>query len=156
MITVVSGFPRSGTSLMMQLLRKSGTELVYDDVLPADSSNPQGYFEWQPIKTTGHIRHELYDSLEGKAVKVLNTWLLNFLHHGDGRQFRIYYMLRPLNDVLESHRKVRDLHNLEREDGVTIENMLLAFCLIVNRVLTMSNVKLEFVTFREAVNVIQR
>ncbi|MCD6375283.1 MAG: hypothetical protein J7L94_07120, partial [Caldisericaceae bacterium] len=49
-ILVVSGLPRSGTSLMMQILRQAGIPLLVDDQRTADESNPQGYFEYQPVK----------------------------------------------------------------------------------------------------------
>ena len=50
-IVVVSGLPRSGTSMMMRMLRAGGLELVMDGTRAADSSNPEGYFELEQVKT---------------------------------------------------------------------------------------------------------
>ncbi|MBW2497478.1 MAG: sulfotransferase family protein, partial [Deltaproteobacteria bacterium] len=49
---VVSGLPRSGTSLMMQLLERAGVPILCDDDRPPDASNPRGYFEFAPVKAT--------------------------------------------------------------------------------------------------------
>ena len=49
-ITVVSGLPRSGTSLMMQMLSAGGLPALTDDLREADESNPRGYFEFEPVK----------------------------------------------------------------------------------------------------------
>jgi hypothetical protein len=147
MITVVTGLPRSGTSLMMQLLRKQGMGLVFDDEhQPADDSNPSGYFESKLIKTTEPIN---YDLLEGKAVKVLPFWLQNFLRNGD-RKLQVIFMVRSLNDVLASRLKWRARHNVESGE-LSIENMIDEVVNILNRLSSQSNVKLSFVSFSEAV-----
>ena len=52
-IIVVSGLPRSGTSLMMAMLRAGGVPLLSDGVREADCDNPNGYFEWEPVKRLG-------------------------------------------------------------------------------------------------------
>jgi len=51
MITIVSGLPRSGTSLMMQMLVAGGMTPLADGERTADADNPRGYLEWQRIKT---------------------------------------------------------------------------------------------------------
>jgi len=51
MITVVSGLPRSGTSLMMQILEASGFEILKDNFRKADASNPLGYYEYEKVKS---------------------------------------------------------------------------------------------------------
>src|SRR5246500_1454040 len=50
-ITVVSGLPRSGTSLMMQMIVAGGIPALTDGPRTADENNPKGYFEWEPAKT---------------------------------------------------------------------------------------------------------
>ena len=49
-IYVVSGLPRSGTSMMMQILAAAGLPLLIDDKRPPDEDNPLGYFEFEPVK----------------------------------------------------------------------------------------------------------
>jgi len=51
-IIVVSGLPRSGTSLMMQMLRAGGVPIAADDVRAPDEHNPHGYFEFEAVKTS--------------------------------------------------------------------------------------------------------
>lgn len=136
---------------MMQVLYKRGYTLFYDSVLPPDMSNPWGYFESQKVKTYGKIPAHLFDLLEDKAVKVTNRWLLHFLRQGQSHQFSIFYMLRPWYDVIESHKKWRQNHNRELEE-ITPEVLTRVFATIVNQVLPMRNVKLRFVTFKEALH----
>jgi hypothetical protein len=49
-ITIVSGLPRSGTALMMQMLAAGGMKILADEERVADVDNPKGYYEWEPIK----------------------------------------------------------------------------------------------------------
>ena len=49
-IVVVSGLPRSGTSMMMQMLQAGGLEILTDAVRMADASNPKGYLEFEAVK----------------------------------------------------------------------------------------------------------
>ena len=50
LITIVSGLPRSGTSMMMKMLAEGGLEIVTDTIREADTDNPNGYFEFEPVK----------------------------------------------------------------------------------------------------------
>jgi hypothetical protein len=43
-IIIVSGLPRSGTSLMMQMLDNGGVLVVTDQIRSADTDNPKGYY----------------------------------------------------------------------------------------------------------------
>src|SRR6266567_4048665 len=78
MIVVVSGLPRSGTSLMMQMLRAGGMPLLTDDLRPADVDNPNGYWEYEPVKRLQQDNSWI-SKAEGKAVKVVSA-LLQYLH----------------------------------------------------------------------------
>jgi hypothetical protein len=55
-ITIVSGLPRSGTSLMMQMLESGGMEVVTDNIRTADADNPKGYYELLYLPDTSRIR----------------------------------------------------------------------------------------------------
>src|SRR3989442_10700966 len=98
MIVIVSGLPRSGTSLMMQMLQAGGMSLLKDDLRPPDADNPNGYWEYEPVK-----RLQQDDSwipkAEGKAVKVVSA-LLQYLP--PQHTYKIIFMQRPMQEVLAS------------------------------------------------------
>jgi hypothetical protein len=98
MITVVSGLPRSGTSLMMQMLAAGGMTLLTDFERKPDDDNPRGYCEWEPAKLLPR-QPDLIDAADGKAVKVISQLLLSL---PQGRNYKILFMERPLPEVLAS------------------------------------------------------
>ena len=51
-ITVVSGLPRSGTSMMMKMLEAGGMQILTDNLRTADENNPKGYYEYERVKIT--------------------------------------------------------------------------------------------------------
>jgi len=70
MIVIVSGLPRSGTSLMMQMLQAGGMPLLIDDLRPPDADNPNGYWEYEPVKRLQQDNSWI-PKAEDKAVKVV-------------------------------------------------------------------------------------
>jgi hypothetical protein len=98
MITIVSGLPRSGTSLMMQMLASGGMSVLTDQRRRPDIDNPRGYCEWEPIKLLPK-EPNLIDEAEGKAVKVVSQLLLSL---PAGRSYKVIFMERPLPEVLAS------------------------------------------------------
>ncbi|HTS37000.1 MAG TPA: sulfotransferase domain-containing protein [Candidatus Solibacter sp.] len=97
-ITIVSGLPRSGTSLMMQMLAAGGMPILTDSERQADIDNPRGYHEWEPIKQLPADPDRI-DQAEGKAVKVITQLLLSLPR---GRDYKVIFMERPLPEVLAS------------------------------------------------------
>jgi hypothetical protein len=98
MITIVSGLPRSGTSLMMQMLAAGGMHVLSDGERRADVDNPQGYLEWERIKRLPKDP-ACIEEAEGKAVKVISLLLLSL---PEGHEYRVIFMQRPLSEVLAS------------------------------------------------------
>ena len=74
MVTVVSGLPRSGTSLMMQLLEAGGVEILTDGIRQSDDNNPEGYYELEAVKRLDKDPACL-ENAEGKAVKIISALL---------------------------------------------------------------------------------
>lgn len=99
-ITIVSGLPRSGTSLMMQMLQAGGMELLTDGRRSPDENNPRGYFELEAVK---HGRNDLswLAQADGKAVKVIHLLLTNL---PTDRKYRVVFMNRDLQEVIKSQR----------------------------------------------------
>lgn len=98
MITIVSGLPRSGTSLMMQMLVAGGMSALSDGERRADTDNPRGYLEWERIKQLPNDPGCIAEG-EGKVVKVISRLLLSL---PDGHEYRVVFMQRPLPEVLAS------------------------------------------------------
>jgi hypothetical protein len=98
MITIVSGLPRSGTSLMMQMLAAGGMPMLSDGERQADADNPRGYLEWERIKQLPRDPSCIAEA-EGKAVKVISLLLLSL---PEGHEYRVIFMQRPLPEVLAS------------------------------------------------------
>jgi len=97
-ITIVSGLPRSGTSLMMQMLAAGGMPTLSDGERQADDDNPRGYFEWERIKQLPR-EPDCIAEAEGKVVKVISQLLFSL---PAGRDYRIILMQRPLAEVVGS------------------------------------------------------
>lgn len=98
MITIVSGLPRSGTSLMMQMLAAGGLPILSDGERKSDTDNPRGYLEWERIKQLPKDPGCIAES-EGKVVKVISQLLLLL---PAGHDYRVVFMQRPLVEVLKS------------------------------------------------------
>ncbi len=97
---LVSGLPRSGTSLMMQMLEAGGLEILTDRERVADADNPKGYYEWEPIKQIAK-KPELLDqeNLDGQAIKCISMLLERMpLKHN----YKVIFMTRPIEEVVVS------------------------------------------------------
>ena len=118
-ITVVSGLPRSGTSLMMQMLSAGGLPALTDDLRQADESNPRGYFEFEPVKRLRTDRGWL-DQARGRAVKIIHV-LLRELPTDGTYQYRVILMKRPMEEILASQRAM-----LKRQGKPSADEAMLA------------------------------
>lgn len=98
MITIVSGVPRSGTSLMMQMLVAGGMTPLADGVRTPDINNPRGYFEWEKAKSLPR-EPGLIAEAEGKVVKIISTLLPSL---PNTFSYKIIFMERSLAEVLAS------------------------------------------------------
>ena len=99
-VTIVSGLPRSGTSLMMQMLQAGGMKLLTDERRAADENNPRGYFEYEAVKRSGTDVSWL-GLAGGRVVKVIHL----LLHHLPAdRPYRVIFMLRDVQEVVTSQR----------------------------------------------------
>ncbi|MEE8292673.1 MAG: phosphodiesterase, partial [Candidatus Tectomicrobia bacterium] len=99
-ITLVSGLPRSGTSMMMHMLVAGGMDVVVDNTRQADEDNPQGYYEFEPVKQLKEDASWL-DHAPGKAVKVISGLLYDL---PPDKQYKIIFMQRRMQEVLDSQR----------------------------------------------------
>jgi hypothetical protein len=118
-VTVVSGLPRSGTSMMMKMLEAGGLDLVIDGERAADVDNPEGYYEFERVKKLPKGDHGWIEDAEGKGVKVISA-LLN--HLPPTHEYRVIFMQRRLVEVLRSQQKMLANRD-EAADQITDEEM---------------------------------
>ncbi|MDP4662656.1 MAG: alkaline phosphatase family protein [Salibacteraceae bacterium] len=101
-ITVVSGLPRSGTSLMMQMLDAAGLDIYTDLVREADENNPKGFYEHEKVKGLAKNNKWLQDA-NGKVVKIVSP-LLRFLP--PNFNYKVIIMKRDVREVTLSQHKM--------------------------------------------------
>jgi len=105
-IVVVSGLPRSGTSMTMKMLEAGGMQPVTDEVRSADEDNPRGYFEDERVKDLGHMEDRSWlRAARGKVIKVVSSLLQ---HLPDDNFYKVIFMRRNLHEVLASQAKMLD------------------------------------------------
>lgn len=97
-IVVVSGLPRSGTSMMMRMIAAAGVPALTDAVRRADEDNPLGYFEYEPVKRTKTDPAWL-DLAGGQVVKMVHALLTDL---PTDRSYAVVLMHRDMDEVLAS------------------------------------------------------
>ncbi len=97
-ITIVSGLPRSGTSMMMRMLDAGGIPALTDNIRVADDDNPRGYFEFEPVKKTKEDASWL-GRAGGKVVKMVYRLLYDL---PADREYTVVFMRRHLSEVIKS------------------------------------------------------
>lgn len=98
MITIVSGLPRSGTSLVMQMLAAGAYPVLSDGVRTADDDNPRGYLEFEQVKSLERDQSWLA-AADGKAVKIISFLLPKLPAQFD---YRVIFLRRDLDEVIQS------------------------------------------------------
>ena len=106
-ITIVSGLPRSGTSLMMRALDKGGINLLTDEIRAPDQDNPKGYYEFEKVKTVKQDSSWV-SRAKGKAVKMVYRLLYDLPKKFS---YRIVFMQRDLKEILVSQKKMLQRKN---------------------------------------------
>lgn len=110
-IIVVSGLPRSGTSMMMKMLEAGGMEILTDNLREADANNPKGYYEFERVKQLKDGDLGWLPNAVGKVVKIV-TGLITFLPAD--YNYKVIFMQRELKEVLSSQKKM--LGRLGKDD----------------------------------------
>lgn len=102
-ITIVSGLPRSGTSLMMKMLAAGGLEPLTDGLRSADTDNPKGYYEFERVKKLPEGDIDWLPQAQGKAVKVISSLLVNL---PAGYAYCVIFMRRHTPEILASQKEM--------------------------------------------------
>lgn len=104
-VIIVSGLPRSGTSMMMRMLSEGGLPVLTDERRRPDDDNPGGYFELEVVKQLREGNSAWLKDANGKVVKVISS-LLEFLP--DDYHYKVIFMERDSRETLASQKKMLD------------------------------------------------
>ena len=118
-IVIVSGLPRSGTSMAMKMLEAGGLAIIADGIREADVDNPKGYYEDERVKDLAQMEDKswLADS-RGRVIKIISFLLF---HLPEDNNYKIIFMRRNLDEVLASQSKMLD--NREEESDTEDDRM---------------------------------
>jgi hypothetical protein len=149
-ITVVSGLPRSGTSMMMKMLEAGGLTPLTDHQRVADDDNPRGYFEDERVKRLARDASWVGEA-RGKVVKVVSPLLR---HLPPQYRYRVVFVRRDMAEVLASQRQML-IRRGERADALGDDTMAEAFRKHLAAVETwlaqQPNIDVLYVTYHEVV-----
>jgi hypothetical protein len=117
-ITIVSGLPRSGTSMMMRMLEAGGMPILTDNLRQADTDNPNGYYEFEAVKQLSKDSSWL-NGAYGKAVKMVYLLLYDLPKN---HQYRVIFMRRKIAEVIASQEAMlrRQGKKSEASDGTQL------------------------------------
>jgi len=103
-IVLVSGLPRSGTSMLMKMLDAGGLAVVSDGLRSADEDNPRGYFEDERVKNLAQDPDKRWlHEARGRAIKII-SYLLKELP--PQHNYKVLFVRRDLREVLASQAKM--------------------------------------------------
>lgn len=118
-IVVVSGLPRSGTSLMMQMLDAGGLHPLTDHERLADEDNPKGYYEFERVKALKDGDVGWVAQAQGKAIKIISA-LLEYLP--SNQRYKVVFMRREIAEILASQHKMLE----RRGESSTVDDEQMA------------------------------
>lgn len=119
-ITIVSGLPRSGTSMMMAMLEAGGVPVLSDGVRTADEDNPKGYYEFERVKKIKDDKSWLPDA-RGKVVKMISQLLLDLPESAEG--YKVVFMRRDINEILASQKQMMIRRGTVKQGAPSDEEM---------------------------------
>lgn len=102
-LIIVSGLPRSGTSMMMKMLEAGGILAMTDNLRIADDDNPNGYYEVEQVKQLKAGQTTWLAEADGQAIKVISA-LLEYLPRE--HDYQIIFMQRPMTEILASQKQM--------------------------------------------------
>jgi len=123
---IVSGLERSGTSLLMQILKAGDIPIEFDDSRPSDENNPKGYYELHKGKIINHLIEGdfPFNNYKGKFIKI-TSYGLKFLPPGN---YTIIYSERNIEEILDSMEKMAKINDKDRKETkkafIKLNNMI--------------------------------
>ena len=118
-VVIVSGLPRSGTSMMMRMLDVGGLPVLIDNIRSPNEDNPQGYYEYERVKKMPDGDYAWLQDAQAQAVKVLAVLLT---HLPDNYKYKVLFMRRNMQEMLDSQRAML-VRRGEKTDRVDDQEM---------------------------------
>lgn len=157
-IVIVSGLPRSGTSLMMRMLEAGGIEALTDQLRVPDEDNPNGYFEFEDVKSLREDSSWLQKAV-GKSVKMVSVLLLEL---PKTRKYKVIFMRRDLGEIMMSQKAMLERSGKkinENEQDKIAKNYVIHLKEMISWILSAEHMDVLFVNYNDlisdAVDVIQ-
>lgn len=147
-VVIVSGLPRSGTSMMMNILHAGGFPLIVDNFREADEDNLRGYFEFEKVKSLKEDTSWV-SAAGGKVFKATS----NFLKYlPENIRYKIIFMERDLDEVLDSQEKMLIRHNKRLFDKAELKLIYQKhLCAIKSWVKEQENMKVMYLDYSSVV-----
>ncbi len=148
-INIVSGLPRSGTSMMMQMLEAGGLEIFTDNKREADDNNPKGYYELEAVKSLKRDSSFLAKA-NGKTLKVIAQLLQNLPMN---YRYRIVFMERNIIEIVASQQKMLERNGKTKQTDTLPLNLLKKYEATLKKVKqwvsTQPNIEICFIKYSE-------
>jgi len=148
-IVVVSGLPRSGTSMVMRIVEAGGLKLIVDGKRKADQDNPKGYFEYEKVKELAKDDSWLKD-VHGKVVKIVSPLLYNLpLTY----KYKIIFVKRHMEEILASQNKMLESSGRQShiEDSVMGEKFEAHLKKVYEWIEKQTNIDCLYVSYNEII-----
>jgi len=154
-VIIVSGLPRSGTSMMMKMLDAGGILPVIDNIRTADDDNPKGYYEFERVKQLDTDTGWLPEA-QGKVVKVISMLLEKL---PAGYRYKVLFMRREIEEILASQRQML-IRRGESTDKVTDEEMAQMYALHLEKIeawmAARDTIEVLYVQYNEVIENVQQ
>ena len=142
-LVVVSGLPRSGTSMMMKMLEAGGIPPLQDNIRTADEDNPKGYYEFERVKKLPDDTAWMPEAV-GKAVKIIALLLTKLPLKG--YRYKVLFMRRDIEEIMKSQKQML-IRRGESPDKISDEEMITTYNRHLSEVLSFLEANSCFTVF---------
>lgn len=142
-LVVVSGLPRSGTSMMMKMLEAGGIPPLQDNIRAADEDNPKGYYEFERVKKLPNDTAWMPEAV-GKAVKIIALLLTKLPLKG--YRYKVLFMRRDIEEIMKSQKQML-IRRGESPDKISDEEMITTYNRHLSEVLSFLEANSCFTVF---------
>jgi len=142
---IVSGLERSGTSMLMQILKAGGLPVAFDDSRKPDVNNPKGYYELEGGKIINRLMEKSFpfERYKGQFIKI-TAYGIRFLPEG---KYKIIYSERNIEEILDSMEKMAQITDENRDE--TKELFIKLNNMVKRRIINREDISCLFVSYNK-------